>query len=127
MLGCGVAIGPRRLQEVLVTLSYRTPRIQNLGALFYPIIKAADKVSDDIQSISEDMRAFHAPSECGDIAYRNVYRPMEEAIRKLEQDTGMTWAEVRSELHERTGGRYLNWLSYSKMLPSSEWVVGAEW
>lgn len=98
-------------------LSFRKPRIANLGQVFGIVYRANEKALQLHQDIGEDLAAFHAPSECGDIAYSGVDRIMDEAIAQVETLTGMAWPDIYGEVQARTGGRWMNWLVYNSMLP----------
>lgn len=97
----------------------RPVKIKNLGAVFSKVHAAAHKVAQNMQDIGEDLRAFGAPGECAELAYRNVDKPMIEAILSVQQETGMSWPAIVDELHARCPGRWVNWTFYSLMIPSA--------
>lgn len=101
----------------MTRLPYRKPRLPDLGVVFGVVYAAAQKARALEAEIAEDLRAFHAPSECGDLAYRGVDRIVEQAIEFAEATTGMTWREILNEAYERTSGRWVNWTLYSNMIP----------
>jgi hypothetical protein len=100
-------------------ITYRKPLIPNLGQVVSPIIQAARAYEDSCLAISEDMQAFHAPSECGKIAYNGAYRRLEEAISEAVVQSGVSRQDLVEEIHARIGGRWWNWTSYSLGLPSN--------
>jgi hypothetical protein len=99
-------------------LSYRKPRIPDLGRVFGLVYRANEKANELYNAIGEDLRAFHAPSECSDIAYLGCDKIVQDAVDTAVAITGMTWREILDEIHARTGGRWLNWLMYQSLIPT---------
>lgn len=95
----------------------RQPRIRDLGRVFGIIYRANEKAIETASYIDEDLRAFHAPSECYGDAYRDVERVVEQAVAEAEALTGLTWRQIYDEIQQRTGGRWFNWLVYNSMIP----------
>jgi hypothetical protein len=98
-------------------LSYRKPRIPDLGKVFGLVYRANERAIDLHNAVAEDLRAFHAPSECADIAYAGCDRIVLDAIKTAEAVTGMKWKDIYDEVYQRTGGRWFNWLVYNSMIP----------
>jgi hypothetical protein len=98
-------------------LSYRKPRILDLGKMFGLIYRANEKANELYSAIGEDLEAFHAPSECADIAYRGCDRIVLDAIKTAEAEAGMKWSEILDEVQARTGGRWFAWTMYQSLIP----------
>lgn len=100
-------------------LSYREPRVRNLGALVSPILRAAREYEESCLAIDEDMKAFHAPSECAELAYDGLHRRILDKIDAAVIVSGMTRRELVAEIKARTGGRWWAWTTYSMGLSSN--------
>jgi hypothetical protein len=98
-------------------LSYRKPRIPDLGKVFGIIYRANERAIDLHNAVAEDLDAFHAPSECADIAYRGCDQIMLDAIKTAEAVTGMKWPAIMEEVQARTGGRWFAWTMYQSLIP----------
>lgn len=101
-------------------LSYRKPRLRDLGMVFGLVYSAAIQVQQRVSEISADLDAFHAPSECNAIAFRGCDQPLRDAIQFVEDVTNMTWAEIVEEAKARTGGRWLGLTMYELEIPSQK-------
>jgi hypothetical protein len=93
--------------------------MMNLGAAFGRVWRANEQAIQLMADISEDMAAFHAPSECATLAYGGVDRVVLDAIAEVEGETGMTWDALLAEVRKRTGGRWLAWSLYQSVIPLS--------
>jgi hypothetical protein len=98
-------------------LSYRKPRIHDLGKVFSVVWQANEKAIQLSYDVTEDLRAFHAPSECAAIAYAGCDRVVLDAIKTAEAVTGMKWEAIVDEIKARTGGRWLGWTLYNSLIP----------
>lgn len=98
-------------------LSFRKPRIANLGQVFGIIYRANEEALQMHQDIGEDLAAFHAPSECGDIAYAGCDKVVQKAVAQAETLTGMAWPDIMDEVQARTGGRWFAWTMYQSLIP----------
>lgn len=98
-------------------LSYRKPRIPDLGKVFGIVYRANLKAVEMISEITEDLRAFHAPSECADIAYQGCDQIVLDAVESVEALTGMKWPKILDEVLARTGGRWMARTLRQSMIP----------
>jgi len=100
-------------------LTYRKPRIPNLGAAIGLVLKAAERCLEIEQSISEDLAAFHAPSECYESAFRGCRAPLDEAMDEAWRLTGQPWWAIVQEAKARTGGRWVGWTFHNLSVPTA--------
>lgn len=98
-------------------LSYRKPRIANLGQVFGLVYRANEKAIALDNEITEDLRAYAAPSECADVAYNGCDRVIKTAIQAAQDITGMKWPDIMDEIQARTGGRWFAWTMYQSLIP----------
>jgi hypothetical protein len=98
-------------------LSYRKPRMSDLGKVFGVVYRANEKALIMHAEISEELRAYAAPSECADVAYNCCDRLLRDAVGTAEAVTGMTWQEILNEVQARTGGRWFGWTLYNSLIP----------
>jgi hypothetical protein len=113
-----MAMGPHGLRITQVSnLYYRKPRISDLGKVFSIIYQANEQAVKLSSEIDEDLRMFHAPSECADIAYRGCDQIVLDAIKTAEAVTGMKWQDIYDEIYARTGGRWFSQFMYQSLVP----------
>lgn len=109
------------LQEPSTTmirnLPTRQPKIPNLGQALSPVISAARAFAAQTNDIDEDLRAFHAPSECGEQAYIHAHMTFALAVDQAVAMSGYTRHELVAEIKARTGGRWWDYLCYSMGIP----------
>ena len=100
-------------------LPYRRPYCQILGQAFGYVLAVAEETAELADAIDDDLRAFHAPSECYPLAMRGINRRIIEAIDIAVAMTGMSWDRIVAEVKERTGGRWLAWTLHNSMIPDA--------
>jgi hypothetical protein len=111
-------MGPHGLGITPVpNLSYRKPLMHDLGKVFSLVWQANEKAIQMSCDVTEDLRAFNAPSECVSIAYQGCDQIVLDAIKTAEAVTGMKWEALVAEIKARTGGRWLSWTLYNSLIP----------